>query len=392
MECVVLNGKIFNIIKDIIQDLGWRSMHVVPKILAGRVIHGMDAATIVALDLQNQPFLSWPKFAANGQMWSFFSYVNNRNGGDEFFRDKVLACGRCVEHGIPIIPILAVVGRKLSRPHPFRALFNAADVEALLESDVTPSELFVKPAGGDSGSGAFSAVRADGGWVVEDELFTSRALAQRIVTAADDKGMIVQPCAKHPAGLAAIGAEFGLATMRVQTALTRSGPRVLYVVQKILGGRHEVDNYSDGAKGNLLALVDLETGQLGRAFGLPESRRRVLASFGTHPLTGARIEGSTIPEIASVVQIAEKIALAFPQSRLLGSDLAITTEGVQLVETNNGPGQNLIQIPGRVGLADMFGDVVPELAMTDAEVAEAMRIFAVCINKRWKTVRVPNHD
>jgi hypothetical protein len=356
------------------------------KSVAGARIVGFPLRRVPQLRLHERPLSQWPYFAPTAQLASVFRFVNNDRGGD-FFRDKVLSFERCLERGVPILPLSAVALRRLDGIVRLPALDDEEALRRFVAGAAMPDDAFIKPAGGLGGAGAFAARRANGHWRDGGKQLDLDGLVGRIAAVADDKGVIIQPRAVPHGAMSLAGARFGLPTLRVQTALTEDGPEVVYVVQKILGGKMLVDNFSRGTKGNLIAAVDPATGVYGQAKGLAAGRKAVLSAFSHHPATGEPITGVTLPMIADIVAVARQTAEAFPESPLIGSDIAVTTDGVRIVEVNNSPDQLLGQIATGRGVGEIFRDVLPRLSMPAADRAEAMRMFAARINKRWRRVR-----
>lgn len=374
-------------IGELVAEYGRAALPMVPKVLIGRVLFGLPIDHIVGFDLHNRSLRTWPRYAATMRLAAFFRFVNNEHGGADFFRDKVLSAERCVQRGVPILSISAVAARTAPMPAAFRALGDIDAVADFIAGPDMPASAFIKPAGGMGGAGAFAARRSDAGWSVEGAILSDGELARKIVSNGDGKGFLIQPAFRAAAEMSPAGGVFGLPTLRVQTALTRAGPRVLYIVQKILGGKMTVDNFSGGAKGNLIAAVDPATGELGMAYGRAANRKHVLSRHAVHPRTGERISGARLPRIAEIVDVAHRIAAAFPESPLVGSDIAVTEDGVHVVEINNSPDQMLAQIACGRGVADIYRDIIPELSLPDAQLEKAKALFAACVNKRWKTVR-----
>jgi Sugar-transfer associated ATP-grasp len=358
---------------------------IVTSILGAKLV-GQPLKRFVEFDLFNRSPTTWADYSPTHRMADFFRFVNNEAGG-RFFRDKVTAFERCVAEGVPTLPISGVALRAHNGVTAAPLLADLQSLREFIAGDAMPADAFVKPAGGLGGEGAFATFHTAAGWRVEGAHLDSNALAARIGGSGDPKGVLIQPRMTASDCMAAVGGQFGLPTLRIQTALTRSGPQVVYIVQKILGGSTNVDNFSAGAKGNLIAAVDPASGEYGAAYGKREGRRHVLSRFTNHPRLGARIMGTRLPVIDDAVAVALAAARAFPEAPLIGSDIAVTTEGVRLVEINNSPDQRLGQIACGKGVAALFRDVVPELALPADRLATAKLLFAARINKRWEVVR-----
>jgi hypothetical protein len=101
-----------------------------------------------------------------------------------------------------------------------------------------------------------------------------------------------------------------------------------------------VDNWTQGG---LSALIDLDTGRLGRAVAYPSSGR--LDWSDAHPDTQARITGTAIPGwrkvVARLLEVAGALASRVPY---VGWDIVVTRCGFQIIEGNNYSDVNLLQV------------------------------------------------
>lgn len=347
---------------ELVADRGAAGAAQAVRLVIGRIAHGIGPERALLFDLAGEPLQSWPSYVTTSDFAPFFRFVNNARGST-FWRDKVRTAERCAEYGVPMLPIIAVAGRAEPGGGSFRAFGDAKPLEAFLAGGDMPSRAFFKPAGDHGGAGAFRAERTAGGWWVGDAELTCGDLAERLLTEPDVKGMLIQPRATAPAAMRYAGGERALPTIRVQTALTESGPVVVYAIQKIIVGDTVVDNFSSGAKGNLVAAIDPDRGMLGKAYGRPAGRRLLISPFTANPGNGEPIEGRAAVGFADVVDVARRTALAFPELPLLGIDIAVTEDGAVVVETNNSPDQLLAQIACRRGGRSFFAPLMDKLAI-----------------------------
>ena len=109
----------------------------------------------------------------------------------------------------------------------------------------------------------------------------------------------------------------------------------------IRSGSKVVDNW---VQGGVAAGVDLATGRLGKAYAFP--RRGELIPHSHHPDTNEQIEGVQIanwPLIKSeIVQLGSKL----PFLPHVGWDVIATDQGFEIIEGNNRPAVNIIQLGG----------------------------------------------
>ena len=135
----------------------------------------------------------------------------------------------------------------------------------------------------------------------------------------------------------------GLNTVRIITQL--ADDKVEYLGARLrISVNSPVDNL---AAGNLAAPIDMRTGTVngpGIYSDITKSQKSV------HPVTGKPIEGFVIPFWREVVDLAEKAALHTPQNKSVGWDIAVTSEGPELIEGNHNWCKLLWQLPVRQGL------------------------------------------
>ena len=133
-----------------------------------------------------------------------------------------------------------------------------------------------------------------------------------------------------------------LATLRVLTYGRGDNIRIARAALKLPVGRTGVDNYHAGG---FAAPIDLESGRVGR--GAPRSG---FEQTSTHPESGKRFEGMIIPLWADVVTQARRAALAMPEFPCVGWDIAVTADGVRIIEGNSAWGTRIVQRPHGAGI------------------------------------------
>lgn len=101
-----------------------------------------------------------------------------------------------------------------------------------------------------------------------------------------------------------------------------------------------VDNWSSGG---LSAEIDLDTGHLAQAAQFPFSGE--VSWYSTHPDTGSRIEGASVPNWNEVRSTIEQLALKNTHIPALGWDVIVNRVGEPVViEANTGTDIDLLQV------------------------------------------------
>ncbi|MFQ5643270.1 MAG: sugar-transfer associated ATP-grasp domain-containing protein [Thiogranum sp.] len=144
------------------------------------------------------------------------------------------------------------------------------------------------------------------------------------------EGYLFQECLhSHPDVAAVCGNT--VTTCRLDIFLDGDGPRLFYNTWKIPTGNNMIDNFHDGLTGNLLGLLDNDSGTVKRVVdGIGPDQDEVMQ----HPDTHQRLPGFRIPEWDRIKALCFKAATAFPGLRFQGWDVAVTPRGPVLVELN----------------------------------------------------------
>ncbi len=100
-----------------------------------------------------------------------------------------------------------------------------------------------------------------------------------------------------------------------------------------------VDNLLGGGIG---AQVDVSTGIVS-TFGLDYN----FNTYAAHPITGVQIIGLKIPHWEEAIELVKAAHKRVPKCLLYGWDVAITPDGVDIVEANNAPGSRIMQVMDR---------------------------------------------
>jgi len=264
---------------------------------------------------------------------ALFVHMDRLTAGDDLpaITDKRVFLERCVARGLPVVPVLA----------------EAAD------GDVTPRawsgagplpqrDLFTKPVDLWSGRGAcaWTHVAADR-WLGSDgRTLDQEGLLGWLREVSKERPHVLQErIANHP-DLAPLS-RGGLCTVRVNTMrMPEGGFAPLLGVLKMPSGDQVVDNL---AQGGLAAGIDPATGRLSSA--IRKDARCAVRRYTEHPDTGARIEGRLVPFWTELQALAARAHEAFPKLVFCGFDIALREDGPVLLEGNDMPGLELIQMP-----------------------------------------------
>jgi len=241
--------------------------------------------------------------------------------------DKQKFADLMMRANLPVVKVLA----RITHERSIATLNgNGCSFQQLLSwlFDSDQREIFLKPATSGSGMGAFRAKVAgdhllvDSREIDEDKFFTMLFANGRYDC------YLVQPLIiQHPL-LTRINPS-SVNTIRIDTLVIDDNIVHNGAYFRIGTGTSHVDNNSQGG---LWCAIDLETGKLApTAMTMTKFGRH---SFRTHPVTGCKFEGITLPYWEETKQVVCSGARVLLPMRSLGWDVAITEHGPVLVETN----------------------------------------------------------
>ena len=131
-----------------------------------------------------------------------------------------------------------------------------------------------------------------------------------------------------------------LNTIRMVTVLTEGETHIMYAIIRIGSGGMEIDNISSGG---MYCPIDVETGVI-----IGPGCDYNIKTYECHPDTGVKLEGIQIPKWDEVKQLVNDASKVHPELGLLGWDVAISEDKVQLIEANDYPGNEPMQMKGHI--------------------------------------------
>ena len=86
-----------------------------------------------------------------------------------------------------------------------------------------------------------------------------------------------------------------------------------------------------------------------------------LEEFEIHPVSNIKYDNYKIPFFKEITELCTKAAARFNQTNVIGWDVAITDKGPLIVEGNNGPGFDLVQVVLNKGTKYMIEKIDNEI-------------------------------
>ena len=257
--------------------------------------------------------------------------------GSDFMDDKIWFAEHCHANNLRAVPVFMHFSRGQQQP-------LKGGSKTLPDAD-----LFIKPR---SGSGGHRMERWDFAGAglyrnASSEILTRDALLAKLKLQSLKDDFLVQPrLANHPAfDDISNGA---LATVRLLTCRNEQGhAEAVNAAFRMAIGNSVVDNFHQGG---LATSVDLTTGVIGIASDI--GLRPGVGWRDTHPVSGARFAGRTLPHWQEVVDLAVRAHEAFPHRIIVGWDVAMLADGACIIEGNGRPDLDIHQRAGRKHLGD----------------------------------------
>jgi len=158
--------------------------------------------------------------------------------------------------------------------------------------------------------------------------YVSDDIARREFNVLCEEDAIVEEIIRQNDALSALYPD-SVNTIRIASVLTDEGVILLNSCMRI-GNGGVIDNF---CQGGMTAQIDFETGKIETP--AVDKDRNV---YDKHPLTGVPFVGYQIPHWEHLKETVKKMALVDPDAVFVGWDMAITPDGVDMVECNNHQG------------------------------------------------------
>ena len=279
---------------------------------------GMDAATGTDYD----------KFMSVREMLNIITRQIEADGTEHaaaVLKDKFFFSLVAQALGWPAPRTIAVLEpSRLTLLHPRSSVSYATFIEQAEAVDG-----FVKPVGGQKGTGAF-ALRVSGGEALIDG---EPARPDEVAALISGRFLLQERIVQH-SDLAALHSS-SVNTVRLVTVLRDGRAEPLAAILRIGAGGSPVDNWSGGG---LIVELDLETGAL-RGRGVFKSGYGGDELYGgyvdEHPDSGIQLDGYPLPMIPDAVRLARQVHVDMGGPRTVGWDLAFTPNGPVIVEGNS---------------------------------------------------------
>ena len=220
-------------------------------------------------------------------------------------------------------------------------LEQTKDIDGLLRELENAAKLVYKRISCGGGEG-FKLLEYDDGRYFINREPCERADLERLLLETDDY-LIEQYCVQSDFENELF--PYAVNTVRLITAVHKDGTvEPLWAVQRIgIDAEKCVDN---ACAGGLSAEIDMNTGVMSVARS--RATTRIGQVYEMHPATGVRIEGVAIPNWQSIVQKMVQLhsKLRFTALNYIAWDIALTNNGIAIIEANASCGMRILQTFG----------------------------------------------
>lgn len=250
-------------------------------------------------------------------------------------QDKLGFSAYCRQRDLPVTPILA-------------AFAKGRRIDAVT-GPLPAADLFVKRTRGRGGVRAGLWRYAHGRYHDRDgRVLDEKALMAEVTMLSRREPFIIQRREVNHPGIADLSPT-ALATIRIVTVINEQGVAEPIRAAFRMGKAADsiVDNFHAGG---IASAVEIETGRLGPATDLGQYPS--VGWLDAHPATGAAITGRTLPLWPELRDLAARAHGHFADRLVIGWDVALTPQGLVIVEGNAATDVDIIQRPHRGPLGD----------------------------------------
>lgn len=327
-------------------------IHLLWGPIYARTALGIGARNFSLYDLARVPKTTWVDYLVNEPLKVRYAAVTSKEAR-LVADDKIRFFEHCYRNGIATANIVTLITPHKPEGDIVKHVFSA---DALQET-LKVGNYFVKPSNGSHGEGTFSLSVADGEvrWAGRRGTFDD-FFAYCLSALQHTKSLIVQPKLLNHQSIRDLTNATGLSTVRVVTVRKAGAIKVIGACMRIVVGNSETDSFSHGSSGNLLAAVELDSGELIAARGSASKTWPKVKDISTHPTSGRTVVGVMLPYWPQVVDLVQKAHESIQDLHTVGWDVAILDDGPIVVEANWRYDIDLIQVAYKKGFRKVIDE------------------------------------
>jgi hypothetical protein len=268
--------------------------------------------------------------------------------------DKVVFLQLASAAGLPVPIAKASFHRAHRLPKVCGQHLNTLDDAGRYLRDSDNYPLFAKPAFSQQGIGSTYLANYDGVTdsvvLIDGERVPVVSFVERLVRTVDYRyhrpecGFLFQQPLRLAPEIEQLTAWSAICGVRIICLNTPDGIIPLRAVWKVTVPPNSVDNFHMGAYGNLVADVDVLTGEVGRVVNGFWPHTQLIEK---HPQSGVSFSGFRLPGWNQLLQACRDAGPVFPLMKVHHWDFALTDSGPVILELNDMGGTQIVQLHGR---------------------------------------------
>ena len=248
----------------------------------------------------------------------------NNNTDTTVLSNKVNFASHCIKYNLPTIKIYALANN---------GKLKWCD-KRFSDYHLPTEDLFIKPVDSELlpyGRGAESLKYNNGNWKGKRGRYTKSDFIEHIEELSKTTDYIIMPVIKNSQNVTHLTSG-ALSSIRIVTLLYNTGEiKPITALLRMPVNDMDVDN---AGSGGMFAGIDL-AGTIGTGF----FNDIKLGEHVTHPDTGIKFQGTKYPFFFEVLELCSKAHMTLPYIKSIGWDIALTENGLTIIEGNNNWGE-----------------------------------------------------
>ncbi len=215
---------------------------------------------------------------------------------------------------------------------------GSEQVEAVLDVCKREGSVMIKPIVGTRGEGINMLSKNNDEWVLNGKVVSQSYVLSHLSKLEDY--LVTEFVHQHSYAAKVYAASAN--TIRVLTLWDDDEQGAFIAVAVHRFGTEASAPTDNWTLGGLSAMVDVQSGRLGKALSYPQAGR--FTQLERHPETNRRIEDIAVPRWDAIKSRITEMAATLPFVPYIGWDIIVTEQGFKVIEGNNCPGINLLQV------------------------------------------------
>lgn len=303
------------------------------KVIVAYVFHRLPIGLFSMYGLAAKPVRSYREYMTMRELESLQRRANPSRAGRNIADSKLSFYRWCVDQGIPTPAVFGYcAGDEAAHCEGIPWISDDRRLFDLLDAAGTDSFLFKRDRGS-HGHGLMRFRYSNGRLLDDDGRAIDAAELLSWIRKQDTRYLLQAAERPHP-DLQPIMPGPSLGTVRIVTFMKDDQPILPIACMRMPSGANVADNFDRGQAGNLLASIDVGSGEIRRCLVPSPTAPTCLLQCRTHPETGAEIPGFRFPRWDEVTRVVKQAASRLQSMYTVGWDAALTERGPSLIEVN----------------------------------------------------------